>query len=53
MAACKYVVRNGTKIPVDLANKIMVLKSKGYTNAKIAKQFNLSEVDVVNITIRG
>lgn len=52
MAACKYVVKNGTKIQIDLANRVMALKAAGYTNAQIAKELGLSEADVVNISTR-
>lgn len=48
MAACKYVVRNGQKIPVDLANCITRLKAEGYTNAQIAEKLKLSEAQVIN-----
>lgn len=52
MAACKYVVRNGTKVPVDLANRVACLKAEGYTNAQIAEKLKLSEAQVVNVSSR-
>lgn len=52
MAACKYVVRNGTKVPVDVVNHIARLKAEGYTNAQIAEKLKLSEAQVVNISSR-
>ena len=53
MAACKYVILNGRKIQIDIANEVMKLKAMGYSNAQIASQLNLSEADVVNIATRG
>ena len=53
--ARKYVRRNGQMIPkylADLANQIARLRADGYTNEKIAKELNLSEAQVVNISNR-
>ena len=51
--ARKYVRRNGQMVPkylADLANRIARLRAEGYTNDMIAKELNLSEAQVVNIS---
>ena len=45
----RYICRNGVTLPVNVANKIAILRMKGYTHAKIAEMTNLTEAQVVNI----
>lgn len=47
--AKKYVSRNGVTLPVDVANKIAIMRMRGYTNAAIAQQFGITEAQVVDI----
>lgn len=49
MAAKKYVIRNGVKMPVEKAMEVAKLRMSGYTYAKIAEMTNLTEAEVVNI----
>ena len=44
--AIQYVVRNGVRLPVWKANRIMEYRAQGYSNKKIADVLKLTEAQV-------